>query len=95
LLNLNLEAIEDTIRGAQPFRDSHACRHACETIAPALLARVKHLTAEVECLREGLEEIVGEPWLMGGQDACTIASTTLYPATPPARRLPSKQSSGS
>jgi len=33
--------------------------------------------AEVERLREGLEEIVGEPWLMGGKDACTIASDTL------------------
>jgi hypothetical protein len=32
---------------------------------------------EVERLREGLEEIIGEPWLMGGQDACTIASDAL------------------
>jgi hypothetical protein len=35
------------------------------------------LVAEVERLRAGLQEIIGEPWLMGGQDACTIASDGL------------------
>jgi hypothetical protein len=40
-------------------------------------SQFRELVAEVERLRDALEEIVGEPWLMGGQDACTIASDAL------------------
>ena len=56
------------------------CMRLVERLAEVpitLQHQIEHLLAEVERLRAGLEEIVGEPWLMGGQARSSSACAAL------------------